>query len=114
MDLRVSSLLLAPFLAPTLADLTSAPTLSISLADKTAEFSNQIEIHQQELEPWTAKISDKQAGVDVASSERELLVEKASGMREAIVEAETALEKLKGGGQDKVSSDRVRQFEPSS
>jgi structural maintenance of chromosome 4 len=71
-------------------------------ADKTADFSNQIEVHQRELEPWTAKISEKQAEVDVATSERDLLAKKATGMRDAITEAEDALEKLREGGEGKV------------
>ena len=81
-------------------------------SDKTAEFSDQIEIKQQELEPWTAKISEKQAGVDVATSERDLLVEKASGMKDGIVEAEAALEKLREGGEGKVNRSRQSQFHP--
>lgn len=72
------------------------------LLDKTAAFSDQIEVHQQELQPWTAKISDKQAAVDVAMSERQLLEKKATGMRDAITEAEEALEKLKDAGEIKV------------
>ena len=38
----------------------------------------------------------------MATSERDLLVEKASSMRDGIVEAEAALEKLREGGQGKV------------
>ncbi|WWC73446.1 uncharacterized protein I206_107416 [Kwoniella pini CBS 10737] len=72
-----------------------------SLKDKTAEFSSQIEIKQRELEPWTAKISEKQSLIDVATSERDLLAEKATSMQSSLDEAKTNLQSLKDGDEGK-------------
>lgn len=63
--------------------------------DKTDVFTTQIETKQRELEPWTAKISEKQSAIDVATSERDLLVQKASGMQTALEEAVANLERIK-------------------
>lgn len=64
-------------------------------ADKTQGFTTQIEVKQRELEPWTAKISEKQSAIDVATSERDLLAEKASSAQTAYNEAKANLEKVK-------------------
>lgn len=66
-------------------------------ADKTDEFTVQIDAKQRELEPWTAKINDKQSLVDVATSEREALAKKATGMQTALEEARASLAALKEG-----------------
>jgi structural maintenance of chromosome 4 len=65
--------------------------------DKTDEFTTKIEVKQRELEPWTAKISEKQSAIDVATSERDLLVEKATGAQTALEEARSSLKSLKEG-----------------
>jgi structural maintenance of chromosome 4 len=70
-------------------------------ADKTDVFTSQIEAKQRELQPWTTKISDKQSAIDVATSERDLLSEKATGAQVALEEARTALKALKEGGGSK-------------
>ncbi|WVQ96218.1 hypothetical protein IAU59_003322 [Kwoniella sp. CBS 9459] len=67
------------------------------LKDKTAEFTAQIEEKQQDLEPWTAKISEKQSAIDVATSERDLLAQKATGVQAALDEAKANLQSLKEG-----------------
>ena len=72
-----------------------------SRADKTDQFTVQIEAKQRELEPWTAKINEKQSSIDVAKSERDALVEKASGAAAALQEAKENLEKLQSGGEGK-------------
>lgn len=66
-------------------------------ADKTDEFTTKIEDKQRELEPWTAKISEKQSAIDVATSERDLLAQKATGAQQALEEARANLEKLRNG-----------------
>ncbi|OCF77743.1 hypothetical protein I204_01743 [Kwoniella mangroviensis CBS 8886] len=71
------------------------------LKDKTAEFTTQIEVKQRELEPWTAKISEKQSLIDVATSERDLLAEKATSMQTALDEAKANLQALKYGDEGK-------------
>lgn len=68
---------------------------------KTDVFTTQIEAKQRELEPWTAKISEKQSAIDVATSERDLLAQKASGVQEALQEASVSLQDLKAGGEAK-------------
>jgi structural maintenance of chromosome 4 len=62
--------------------------------DKTDVFTTKIEAKQRELEPWTAKISEKQSAIDVATSERDLLAQKASGVHTALEEAEANLATL--------------------
>lgn len=64
--------------------------------DKTQVFHDQIEAKQKELQPWTAQINAKQADVDVASSEREALAEKAKERETARKDAEGTLDDLKG------------------
>lgn len=78
-----------------------------SLKDKTEEFTAKIEAKQRELEPWTAKISEKQSAIDVATSERDLLAQKASGAQSALEEARANLQRLKdidGSKQDEFAS----------
>jgi DNA repair exonuclease SbcCD ATPase subunit len=65
--------------------------------DKTDEFTVQIDAKQRELEPWTAKINEKQSLVDVATSERDALAQKATGMQTALQEARASLAALKEG-----------------
>lgn len=72
-----------------------------SLKDKTNEFTTKIEAKQQELEPWTAKISEKQSAVDVAQSERDLLARKATSAQDALEEAQQNITAIKEGDQAK-------------
>lgn len=71
------------------------------VVDKTAVFTTQIETKQRELEPWTAKISEKQSAMDVAKSERDLLSEKATGILKSMQEAEEHLQSLRDGDGEK-------------
>ena len=66
-------------------------------AGKTEVFSTQIEELQADLQPWAAKIAQKQAGIDLATHERDLLTEKTDSIKAAIAEAEATLEKLEIG-----------------
>ena len=72
-----------------------------SLKDKTDVFTQQIEAKQRELEPWTAKISEKQSAIDVATSERDLLVQKATSVQAALEEAKAKVQQVKEGDGDK-------------
>jgi structural maintenance of chromosome 4 len=65
-------------------------------------FHDQIEVKQKELQPWTAKINSKQAEIDVASSERDALAQKAAALKEARKEAQENLENLQGDQEVKV------------
>ncbi|KLT44076.1 hypothetical protein CC85DRAFT_311309 [Cutaneotrichosporon oleaginosum] len=72
-----------------------------SLKDKTDQFTTKIEAKQRELEPWTAKISEKQSAIDVAQSERDLLAQKATSAQTALEEAEQNIQAIKEGDQAK-------------
>ncbi|KAG0047622.1 hypothetical protein BGZ83_007351 [Gryganskiella cystojenkinii] len=72
-----------------------------SLKGKTEEFTQQIELHQKDLEPWTAKIVAKQGEVDMAQSEHDLLQEKAQSMRSNFEQAKAALEALQSSQKSK-------------
>ena len=49
-----------------------------SLKGKTQAFSDQITAKQKALEPWNAKINEKQSSIAIAQSELEILKERAS------------------------------------
>ncbi|KAF9406121.1 hypothetical protein BGZ94_003239, partial [Podila epigama] len=70
-------------------------TIRQSLKGKTEEFSQQIEVHQKELAPWTEKIVAKQSQEDMAQSEHDLLAEKAKNLLSTFKDAEAALATLK-------------------
>lgn len=74
-----------------------SPSWPKLILGKTDHFTAQIEVKQRELEPWTAKISEKQSAMDVATSERDLLAAKAADALTALEEAKTNLEKIKAG-----------------
>ena len=58
---------------------------------------------QRELQPWTAKINKKQAEIDVATSEREMLAKKAEAAKAALDEAKQTYEQLQEDQTAKVS-----------
>ncbi|KAI0687981.1 RecF/RecN/SMC [Cytidiella melzeri] len=74
-----------------------------SLKDKTQVYHDQIEAKQRELQPWTTKINKKQAEVDVAKSEREMLAKKAEAARATLDEAKQTLERLQDDHKAKVA-----------
>lgn len=65
--------------------------------DKTDEFTTQIELKQRELEPWTAKVSEKQGAIDVAQSEKSILESRATAGQTAWKNAVEQLEALTEG-----------------
>jgi structural maintenance of chromosome 4 len=67
------------------------------LKDKTAGFSAQIDTKQAELQPWLDRLSEKQAAVDLARNQRDLLTEKAA----SIEEAKQSLEEIQADSADK-------------
>lgn len=71
-------------------------------SDKTQVFHDQIEQKQKELQPWKTKINQKQAEIDIKTSERDMLVEKAEAIKQASAEAQEALEKLRSDQKTKV------------
>jgi structural maintenance of chromosome 4 len=72
--------------------------------DKTQGFSNQIKAKQQELQPWTAQISEKQAAIDIARSEHATLSTKVEEAKNAGAQAKDQLEMIRAERQEKVSS----------
>jgi structural maintenance of chromosome 4 len=76
-------------------------------ADKTQVFHDQIEAKQKELQPWTKKINERQAKIDVARSEHDSLVKKAQAAQAASEEAKAALEQLLNAHAAKVSQNCI-------
>jgi structural maintenance of chromosome 4 len=74
----------------------------IWILDKMQVFHEQIEAKQKELQLWTAKINVKQAVIDVASSERDVLTKKATGLKDAVTQAEGQLTELQVEQEGKV------------
>ncbi len=74
----------------------------IGPADKTQVFCDWIEQKQKELEPWKTKINQKQAEVNVKTSEHDMLVKQAEAVERAGMEALEALETVKGDQKAKV------------
>ena len=72
--------------------------------DKTQGFSDKIKAKQQELQPWIAQISEKQAAIDIAKSEHVTLSTKVEEAKNAGAQAQEQLEKIKAERQEKVSS----------
>ncbi|KAI9433607.1 hypothetical protein BJY52DRAFT_1231500, partial [Lactarius psammicola] len=62
------------------------------LKDKTLVFRDWIEQKQTELQPWKTKINQKQAEVDVKTSERDMLVKRAEAVEQDNAQAREALE----------------------
>ena len=82
--------------------LSSGDRALIGPVDKTQVFHDQIEQKQKDLQPWKTKINQKQADVDVKTSERDMLVKKAEAVKQASAEAQEALETVKGDQKAKV------------
>lgn len=74
------------------------------LKEKTQGFSAAIEQKQKELQPWVAKISERQAARDVAQEERDLLAGRTETVKKSSEEAKQALASLEEDNAAKVSS----------
>lgn len=79
-------------------------TSDLHLSGKTDVFQTQIETKQKELEPWNAKINKKQAEVDLASNERNMLAEKADAVTGSVGDANKNLEGLISDKEAKVGT----------
>ena len=71
-------------------------------AGKTETFSVRIEALQKDLQPWAAKIADKQAAIDLAANERDLFAEKGESVKLAIEQAQATVQKLAVDDESKV------------
>ncbi|EFP77431.2 uncharacterized protein PGTG_03387 [Puccinia graminis f. sp. tritici CRL 75-36-700-3] len=65
-----------------------------SLKDKTQVFADQIEIKQAELAPWAAQVTSKKAALDLATSERDLLLKKATDFSSALASAQETVTRI--------------------
>ena len=66
----------------------------LSLAGKTQGLSDEIAAKQKSLEPWSAKINEKQSAMAVAQSELDILRERENAGAKGIAEAEAKIEAL--------------------
>ncbi|KAJ3297941.1 hypothetical protein HK104_011341 [Borealophlyctis nickersoniae] len=73
-----------------------------SLKGKTEVFQVKIEKKQQELAPWAEKINEKQASLDVAQSEHDILKNKIESAKSGIIDAETELARLRNSSVEKI------------
>jgi structural maintenance of chromosome 4 len=65
-------------------------------------FHAQIEVKQKELVPWETKINKTKAELDIASSERDMLAQKAEAVKKSATEAQETLQKLMDDNDAKV------------
>ncbi|KAL9052323.1 MAG: hypothetical protein Q9162_005467 [Coniocarpon cinnabarinum] len=75
-----------------------------SLRGKTEVFSNQIEAKQKQLSPWHEQIQQKQAAMDVARSELDILLERDNAGSQAICELQNRLTHLRESKNAKAAS----------
>lgn len=73
-----------------------------SLAGKTQGLSDEIAAKQKSLEPWTAKINEKQSAIALAQSELDIIREKENAGAKGIAEAEAKIATLQESKQTKV------------
>jgi hypothetical protein len=69
-------------------------TPSLQKSDKTQVFADQIEIKQAELAPWAAQVTSKKAALDLATSERDLLLKKATDFSSALASAQDTVTRI--------------------
>jgi len=81
------------------------------LKGKTQGFSDQIALKQKSLEPWNAKINQKQSAMAVAQSELDILKEKANSGQKAIDEANAKIEIVEASRASKVDELEQRRHE---
>jgi structural maintenance of chromosome 4 len=65
-----------------------------SLKGKTQVFSDEIATKQKQLEPWSAKINEKQSAMAVAQSELDILLESENAGAKAVAEMEAKMSSL--------------------
>lgn len=69
--------------------------IRLSLAGKTQGLSNEIAAKQKSLEPWSAKINEKQSAIAVAQSELDILRERENAGAKGIADLEAKMETLR-------------------
>ncbi|KAJ4348423.1 Structural maintenance of chromosomes protein 4 [Didymosphaeria variabile] len=73
-----------------------------SLAGKTQDLSDDIAAKQKSLEPWTAKINEKQSAIALAQSELDIIREKENAGARGITEVEAKIAALQETKQNKL------------
>ena len=97
---------------PTIPVVHFTISLKISIVtDKTDQFTTQIDDLQRELEPWVAKINERQSAADIAESEKKTLSGKAIAGQKAVDTAHSTLEALIQAVQSKVSESDFRRHQ---
>jgi structural maintenance of chromosome 4 len=89
-------------------------TIRESLKGKTQGLSDEIVVKQKSLEPWNAKLNEKQSAMAVAQSELDILKEKDNAAAVAIVEIEskiTGIEETKTTKTQELKQSRKRKAE---
>jgi structural maintenance of chromosome 4 len=74
-----------------------------SLAGKTQGLSDEIAAKQKSLEPWSAKINEKQSAIAVAQSELDIMRERENAGAKGIAEVEAKIESLEEAKQTKAA-----------
>ncbi|KAF1362576.1 RecF/RecN/SMC protein [Lizonia empirigonia] len=75
----------------------------LSLAGKTQGLSDEIAAKQKSLEPWSAKINEKQSAMAVAQSELDIIREKENAGAKGILEVEAKIEALQESKESKAA-----------
>jgi structural maintenance of chromosome 4 len=78
-------------------------TVRLSLAGKTQGLSDEIAAKQKSLEPWSAKINEKQSAIAVAQSELDILRERENAGTKGIADVEAKIEALQASKQTKAT-----------
>nr|KAK5432386.1 Structural maintenance of chromosomes protein 4 [Exophiala xenobiotica] len=73
-----------------------------NLKGKTQGLSDQIAAKQKSLEPWNAKMNQKQSEIAVAQSELDILTEKANSEQKAIDQAKEKIESIEANRAEKL------------
>ena len=73
-----------------------------SLAGKTQGLSDEIAVKQKSLEPWSAKINEKQSVIAVAQSELDILRERENAGAKGIADVQAKIEGLQESKQAKI------------
>ncbi|KAJ4508549.1 Structural maintenance of chromosomes protein 4 [Exophiala dermatitidis] len=82
-----------------------------NLKGKTQGLSDQIAAKQKSLEPWNAKINQKQSAIAVAQSELDILKEKATSGQKAIDQGNAKIESIEANREEKLQEIEQRKYE---
>ncbi|EGG04364.1 uncharacterized protein MELLADRAFT_89441 [Melampsora larici-populina 98AG31] len=78
-----------------------------SLKDKTQVFADQIEVKQAELAPWAAQVTTKKAALDLATSERNLILKKTEDVKASLEAAQETIKKIETESKTKTDELKV-------